>query len=87
MKANPNTEPIRPASEIAFGVDIKAIPIYILVKFAAVKYHGEVLILLASGVKWWSENYESVNDPQFLLLGVSFLLFIYFSLFSIIYNS
>jgi hypothetical protein len=51
VKANPKTAPINPANEIAFGVDIKAIPIYIFVKFAAVKYHGEVLIFLASGVK------------------------------------
>ena len=60
---NPITAPIRPALEMDFGVDINAIPTYIFVKLAAVKYQGEVLIFLVPDVKCLSENYESVNDP------------------------
>ena len=60
---NPSTAPISPAEEIALGVDIKAIPTYIFVKLAAVKYQGEVLIFLVSEFRCRSENCESVNEP------------------------
>ena len=54
-------EPISPASDTAFGVDINDMPIYILVTFAAVKYHFDVLFYYYSGVKCFPENFESVN--------------------------
>ena len=69
VKIKPTTAPIRPAEDIAFGVDINAIPTYIFVKLAAVKYHGDVLIFRDSSVKCLSDNIESVNEAQ-LSLGV-----------------
>lgn len=58
---NPIIEPIRPASDTALGVDINDIPMYILVTFAAVKYHFDVLFYYCSKVRCLSENFESVN--------------------------
>jgi hypothetical protein len=69
----PIIEPIRPAYETAFGVDINDMPIYILVTLAAVKYHFDVLFYLYSGVKCLSENFESVNAVH-LSLGDYYLI-------------
>jgi hypothetical protein len=52
---------MRPACDTALGVEIKAMPMYILVTFAAVKYHFDVLFYFCSYVKCLSENFESVN--------------------------
>lgn len=44
----PIIAPYRPASPTDFGVEINAIPKYIFIRLAAVKYHGEVLRLIVS---------------------------------------
>jgi len=43
------------------GVEIKAMPTYILHTFASVTNEPEVLILFVLGVKCFSEKSESVN--------------------------
>jgi hypothetical protein len=55
-------DPYKPACSIDIGTDMKAIPTYILVRFAAVKNQEEPLFFLVSGVRCFSaENLESVN--------------------------
>ena len=46
MYTNPIIAPYNPASEIDFGLEIKAIPKYIFIIFAAVKNQGELLLFL-----------------------------------------
>ena len=47
----PGMAPYKPACWIDLGTDIKAIPTYILVRFAAVKYHADPLNFFSLGVK------------------------------------
>ena len=58
-------EPYRPASPMDLGVEINAIPKYIFIRLAAVMNHGDVLLRLVSGVRCFSENFESVYFGQF----------------------
>ena len=69
---NPMIAPYRPASDMDFGTEIKAIPTYIFIKFAAVKYHGDPLLFLVYLSRCFSENNESVYFGQ-LLLGFPLL--------------
>ena len=46
MYTKPIIAPYKPASEIDLGLEIKAIPKYIFITFAAVKNQGEVLLFL-----------------------------------------
>jgi hypothetical protein len=46
MYTNPIIAPYKPASEMDFGTDMKAIPKYIFMTLAAVKNQGEDLLFL-----------------------------------------
>ena len=47
-KINPIIDPKRPACDTALGVEMNDMPMYILVMFAAVKYHFDVLFYFSS---------------------------------------
>ena len=63
--AKPHRAVYIPAIEIDFVTDMKQIPIYILVMFAAVKYHGEVLMSLSSSARSLIDKTESEKSLHF----------------------
>ena len=67
MYIKPIIAPYKPTYDIALGVDINAIPTYILIKFAIVIIHGEVLVFFVFLLRCFYENFESVKPGQLSL--------------------